>query len=64
MTDNLNKEINNNYSPKWRWLILLWIFTEAMNLISCLIGFVLSCFYESKVSFSLAWLERYNRSFY
>ena len=21
MTDNLNKEINNNYSPKWRWLI-------------------------------------------
>ena len=35
-----------------------------MNLISCLIGFVLSCFYESKVSFSLVWLERYNRSFY
>ena len=35
-----------------------------MNLISCLIGFVLSCFYESKVSFSLVWLERYNGSFY
>ena len=34
------------------------------NLISCLIGFVLSCFYKSNFSCSLLWLERYNRSFY
>ena len=34
------------------------------NLISCLIGFVLSCFYKSNFSCSLLWLERYSRSFY
>ena len=55
-------KINNNYWPKWRWLIV--VFTDATSLISCLIGFVLSCFYESKFSCSLVWLERYNCSFY
>ena len=34
------------------------------NLISCLIGFVLSCFYKSNFSCSLLWLEWYSRSFY
>ena len=35
------------------------------NLISCLIDFVLSCFYKSNFSCSLFfWLERYSRSFY
>ena len=41
----------------------LCIFTDATNVISCLIGFVFSCYYESKFSCSLVWLERYNRSF-
>ena len=34
------------------------------NLISCLIGFVLSCFYKSNFSCSLLWLDRYSRFFY
>ena len=34
------------------------------SLISCLIGFVVSCFYKSNFSCSLLWLERYSRSFY
>ena len=34
------------------------------NLISYLIGIVLSCFYKSNFSCSLLWLDRYSRSFY
>ena len=40
------------------------VLVPQANLISCLIGFVLSCFYKSNFSCSLLWLERYNRSFY
>ena len=31
------------------------------NLISCRVGFVLSCFYKSNFSSSLSWRERYSR---
>ena len=32
-----------------------------VNLISCRVGFVLSCFYKSNFSCSLSWRERYSR---
>ena len=34
------------------------------NLISCWVGFVLSCFYKSNFSCTLSWREQYSRSVY
>ena len=46
------------------WSCKTMVSVPQANLISCLIGFVLSCFHKSNFSCSLLWLERYSRSFY
>ena len=64
-----SKIIRVNCSLNWSYINVLWRIelnwiVLHTNLISCRVGFVLSCFCKSNFSCTLLWPERYSRSVY